>query len=107
MQLLTVKQVSELSALSRSLIYREIRCGRLRHYQLGRKAIRIAKHDLDEYLASGLVEQAPNVGGTSPRSNSSSASSKEFKHINVNRLLSQQNPPNAAGQDECNVPSSV
>ena len=49
-QPLTVSQTAQYLQVSESLVYRELRAGRLQSTKIGR-AWRVSKSDLDEYLA--------------------------------------------------------
>jgi excisionase family DNA binding protein len=87
--MLTVNQVSQRLAISRSLVYREIRSGRLRAHRFGDRCYRVAEADLAAYIENNRVpfEAAPPQ---SPAKQTDTAKPSLFRHIKVNRLLSSQ-----------------
>ena len=54
-QLLTVKQVAEVLQFHRQTVWRLIKEGRLPCIRLGRRAIRVSRQDLDDFIAAPSV----------------------------------------------------
>jgi len=54
-QLLTIRQVAELLQVHEQTAWRYVRQGRLPCVRLGRRAIRVARQDLDDFIASNKV----------------------------------------------------
>lgn len=90
----TIKQVGEKLGISVSLVYREIRDGRLKCHRFGRRAYRVSDEELAAYIeACALQRMAPTADNT-PTDNQLRTKGQElsaFRHINVSRLLARRN----------------
>jgi excisionase family DNA binding protein len=64
---ISVAQASAITALSESLIRREIANGALRAAKLGRAAYRIRRLDIDRWFEERVITPAESAGGTKPR----------------------------------------
>lgn len=89
----TIKQVSERLGISQSLVYREIRDGRLKCHCFGRRTYRVGEEDLSEYLAVCAHQRMPEaeeLGRPMNRQQAKGKNSGLFRHIDVSRLLARQ-----------------
>lgn len=50
----SVEEVAHQLGVHPALVYREIRCGRLTAYRIGRRVLRVSQHDLAIYLRTQL-----------------------------------------------------
>lgn len=89
----TIKQVSERLGISQSLVYREIRDGRLKCHCFGRRTYRISDEELAAYMDACTHERMTEVM-ESDRSKSRQPAKGNgpglFRHIDVSRLLARQ-----------------
>jgi len=107
MDLLTVKEASDLLKLSHGAVYALCASGTLAHHRLGqgRGAIRIDRQDLVNYVESCKAAAAPRTGGGLPSSPAGSATPRQrlgvagFKHLRVDRLLGGQLPADGQSSD--------
>ena len=58
-QLLTIKQVAELLQVHEQTAWRYVKQGRLPCVRLGRRAIRVALQDLNDFIVSNKVPARP------------------------------------------------
>ena len=89
----TIKQVSERLGISQSLVYREIRDGRLKCHCFGRRTYRVGEEDLSEYLAACTHQRTPESAEADRPKNrpgTKENNSGLFRHIDVSRLLARQ-----------------
>lgn len=86
--MLSVKEVSKRLGLSRTLVYREIRQGRLVHHCFGQRAIRVSVDDLDAYIKSRRDDSPKYFPESKPREKR--LASSQFRHLNVNRIISRR-----------------
>ncbi len=84
--MLTVKECGERLGLSRSLVYEEIRRGRLPHHVFGKRAIRVSVCDLEGYIDENRMHSDSTPISKDKRNTKSRTGT--FKHVSVDRLLS-------------------
>jgi excisionase family DNA binding protein len=57
-ELLTLEEARQLLRFSKSKLYAERRSGRLRSRYFGRRAVRIHRQDLDQYIQAASTSEA-------------------------------------------------
>jgi len=87
MKYYTVKQAAAEYGISQSLLYREMREGRLQSYRFGKRAYRIASDDLADYAKSRRCKPPSEV--VTPETKPEVQPS-QFKHIDVTQPLSRR-----------------
>lgn len=93
MSLYTIKQVGEKLGISLSLVYREIRDGRLKCHRFGRRAYRVSDDELAAYVAACALQRMPTTADDTATKNQVRTKRQElsaFRHIDVSRLLARQ-----------------
>lgn len=87
MTFLTPKEVSEQLNVSVSLVYKEIRSGKLPSHCFGKRTYRIAEVDLQRYAAD---RSSAGDRRAEPQSTVRDNSPSQFKHLDVSQLLSSR-----------------
>ena len=59
-ELLTVKQVAEILQVHEQTVWRYLRNGSLPAVRLGRRVVRVARSDLETFIASGRTSGEPS-----------------------------------------------
>lgn len=90
LSMLSVREVAERLGMSRSLVYREIRQGRLAHHRFANNTIRVSEDDLKAYIAAHRVETSTH-NRLPLQEQGRHVNAAAFKHLDVSRLLSQRN----------------
>lgn len=96
----SILDVSKRLGISRSLVYGEIHSGQLRAHRFGKRTYRVSEGDLQDYIEEhGHAAVSGQQSGPDSSKAAEKTKLKAFKHVDVSRLLSSQNPPGAAGRN--------
>jgi excisionase family DNA binding protein len=91
----TVAEIAKLLKVSRSNIYQLIDCGQIVAHRFGggRGCIRIAKADLDEYLAGARETPSNSLSPRRRGNRRDRLQGVDFQHLDISRALASKNRP--------------